>query len=287
MAIPVPMVPAPITATDATLRGLTPSGRPVTRPAARSAKNTCRRAADTGPSISCLNRRPSSAKPASMERVAPYSTASMIEIGAGYSLKAVLAVFRANWQSACRSGSFTLRSRARGSGLPSRSAAAEASATATAAPIRSASTTLSNSGDLANRATGNGSPDNITLSAPSTPIRRGRRCVPPAPGSRPSFTSGRPIRAVASATRWWQLIASSRPPPSAMPSIAATTGLWRSSSKELRVHKDGPRIISGVPNSRMSAPALKVPLPPTSTMPSTAGSAAARCKAASISIRNA
>ena len=35
----------------------------------------------------------------------------------------------------------------------------------------------------------------------STPIRRGRRCVPPAPGSRPSLTSGRPTFADATATR--------------------------------------------------------------------------------------
>ena len=36
-------------------------------------------------------------------------------------------------------------------------------------------------------------PDTIMLSAVSTPTTRGRRCVPPAPGSRPSFTSGSAI----------------------------------------------------------------------------------------------
>ena len=125
----------------------------------------------------------------------------MMAIGAGYSLKAVLAVLRANWQMPSRSGSRTLRSRLRGGFLPSRSAAAEASATATAAPSRSDSTTRSNSGDFANSCTDSGSPESIKLSAFSTPIRRGRRCVPPAPGSSPSFTSGRPTFAVASATR--------------------------------------------------------------------------------------
>ena len=37
-----------------------------------------------------------------------------------------------------------------------------------------------------------GSPLLIMSSASGTPTRRGRRCVPPAPGSRPSFTSGKP-----------------------------------------------------------------------------------------------
>jgi hypothetical protein len=35
-----------------------------------------------------------------------------------------------------------------------------------------------------------GVPDTIMFKAASTPTARGRRCVPPAPGSRPNFTSG-------------------------------------------------------------------------------------------------
>src|SRR2546427_363516 len=63
------------------------------------------------------------------------------------------------------------------------------------------------------------------LSAASTPIARGRRCVPPAPGSSPSFTSGSATEAVADATRKWHASASSRPPPTQAPLIAAMTGL--------------------------------------------------------------
>ncbi len=59
------------------------------------------------------------------------------------------------------------------------------------------------------------------------PSRRTVRTTPPPPGSRPRVTSGRPIfEPLASrAMRWWQASAISRPPPSAAPLIAATTGL--------------------------------------------------------------
>ena len=46
-----------------------------------------------------------------------------------------------------------------------------------------------------------GSPEVIISSAGRTPIRRGSRWVPPAPGSRPSFTSGSPHWAEGTATR--------------------------------------------------------------------------------------
>ena len=65
----------------------------------------------------------------------------------------------------------------------------------------------------------------ISSTAAATPVSRGRRCVPPAPGTMPSFTSGRPSFASATAMRWWQPSAISSPPPSAAPLIAATTGL--------------------------------------------------------------
>ena len=56
-------------------------------------------------------------------------------------------------------------------------------------------------GALASISRGTGSPLTIMLSAVSTPTTRGRRCVPPAPGSRPSFTSGSAICAPGAATR--------------------------------------------------------------------------------------
>ena len=46
-----------------------------------------------------------------------------------------------------------------------------------------------------------GLPDTHMSIAFSTPTRRGRRCVPSAPGMMPRLTSGRPIRASGSATR--------------------------------------------------------------------------------------
>ncbi len=45
-----------------------------------------------------------------------------------------------------------------------------------------------------------GSPEIIMSSASGTPTTRGRRCVPPAPGSRPSLISGKPIWTVFSRT---------------------------------------------------------------------------------------
>lgn len=178
-------------------------GNPSTRCAARSAKKMWRSDFDTDESISGWNKRASSARPASNGSFADAATASMIAIGAGYSLNAARAVLRANCSSASRFGSLTRRSRMRGSGLAGSALRATTAACATpmAAGSRSWSTTLSNSGDFANIATGSGSPESITFNAPSTPMMRGRRCVPPAPGRMPSFTSGRPTLALESATR--------------------------------------------------------------------------------------
>ena len=63
-----------------------------------------------------------------------------------------------------------------------------------------------------------------SLTAAAIAASRGRRCVPPAPGTMPSFTSGRPSLPSAAAMRKWQPSAISSPPPSAAPLIAATTG---------------------------------------------------------------
>ena len=64
-------------------------------------------------------------------------------------------------------------------------------------------------------------------SAPCRPSMRTMRTTPPAPGSSPSCTSGRPslVRGSFTAMRAWQASASSNPPPRAAPSISATTGL--------------------------------------------------------------
>jgi hypothetical protein len=46
-----------------------------------------------------------------------------------------------------------------------------------------------------------GSPSEVITAACSIPTRRGRRCVPPAPGNRPSLTSGTPSFAEGTAMR--------------------------------------------------------------------------------------
>ena len=51
------------------------------------------------------------------------------------------------------------------------------------------------------RAAFTGTPEVIISSAACTPARRGSRCVPPAPGRSPSFTSGSPNFAAAVAIR--------------------------------------------------------------------------------------
>jgi hypothetical protein len=65
------------------------------------------------------------------------------------------------------------------------------------------------------------------ISASVRPSIRTVRVTPPPPGSSPRVTSGRPSWTFGSSStiRWWQASAISRPPPSAAPLIAATTGL--------------------------------------------------------------
>ena len=84
------------------------------------------------------------------------------------------------------------------------------------------------------------------------------------------MTSGSPTAADGTATRWWQASAVSNPPPSAVPWIAATTGLGLESSRSIMAGKDGSS--GGLPNSVMSAPAKKVLPAQVSTIAFTASS---------------
>ena len=70
-------------------------------------------------------------------------------------------------------------------------------------------------------------PPAIHSSALSAPTNRGRREVPPNPGSKPSFTSGSPTLALVEATRYVQARPNSKPPPSAYPLIAQTLGYFK------------------------------------------------------------
>ena len=86
------------------------------------------------------------------------------------------------------------RSRSRGS-------ASSVSAKRKAASTTSVSATRWTSAVPAMAAASTGSPQTIMSSAFATPTARGRRCVPPAPGMRPSRTSGWARRASGAATR--------------------------------------------------------------------------------------
>mmetsp|Transcript_20440 Transcript_20440/g.40877 ORF Transcript_20440/g.40877 Transcript_20440/m.40877 type:complete len:262 (-) Transcript_20440:141-926(-) len=68
---------------------------------------------------------------------------------------------------------------------------------------------------------------NMSSLARAEPMRRGSRCVPPAPGMMAREVSGRPKRASAPATLMSHERAISRPPPSAAPSTAAMVGSGR------------------------------------------------------------
>ena len=71
-------------------------------------------------------------------------------------------------------------------------------------------------------------PVNSSSMARLLPTSRASFCVPPPPGRMPSLTSGRPRRAPSPATMMSAHSASSSPPPSAKPSIAAITGFGQS-----------------------------------------------------------
>ena len=116
------------------------------------------------------------------------------------------------------------------------------------------------------------------------PTRRGRRCVPPPPGRRPSFTSGWPNLALSAAIRMVHAIAVSQPPPSAKPLTAAITGLPRfsmrsSTSWPKRLDRSA-SIAVACASSPMSAPAMNALSPaPVRMTPSTVASSRASSKA--------
>ena len=124
-------------------------------------------------------------------RLVAASTASTHLAGAGKFLAIPLTMLRANWKYASPSGCLHGRLRTSGSGRAS--ATLRAKARASSGKDSGEAAILSNSfwpGTAPMNSLLTGSPLTIMLSAASTPTTRGRRCVPPAPGSRPSFTSG-------------------------------------------------------------------------------------------------
>ena len=127
-------------------------------------------------------------------------------------------------------------------------------------------------------------PDQIISLARAGPTSRGRRCVAPPPGMIPSSISGWPRRAVSPATRRSHASASSSPPPSAKPVMAAMTGrgIAATASSASRKLRATVRASSGPPNSSMSAPAASAfSLPHTTTALTVASAAISRAVSAS------
>ena len=213
MAMPPPMVPPPITTSLPTGSTCVSAGRPGTRCASRSPKKMCRSALDCSPATRLANKSRSFCKPSSKGMVKEARTASTQPFG--------LSCPRARFNKAPAAASnaaiswpaiLSVRLRARVKFRP-RLARAKAMAPASKSPSITASIKPSFSASVAFT----GSPGTMIFSAASGPISRGRRCVPPAPGTKPRFTSGRPRFASASATRAWQASATSKPPPKAEP----------------------------------------------------------------------
>mmetsp|Transcript_25390 Transcript_25390/g.82075 ORF Transcript_25390/g.82075 Transcript_25390/m.82075 type:complete len:268 (-) Transcript_25390:304-1107(-) len=235
MAIPPPIVPAPMTAADLIGRGLAVT--PATFEISRSAKNTCWSARACGPAASSAKSADSRARPSSKELAeTAASTASTILSGAISPLACLRTMSRAapKKPSAPPGTSSGRREMTRDASSPasaSRSASATA-ASSTACP--SAPSMISSAKPiLAACSAPTGMPPVIILRAASHPITRGKRCVPPAPGSKPRWTSGRPHIALLANSRQWHARASSRPPPKAVPCTAATVGTFTLSRRSM------------------------------------------------------
>ena len=196
MLIPPPIVPAPITPTRLIGRSGVFGSTSSILAAWRSAKKMWRWAADCTPVISFMNSSRSNFMPSSKGSSVAATAQRMFASGASKPRNFFALALR---NSATASGSgFASLSRMRGIGRLR--AISRAKAIASASRL-SSPTTRSIRPSSAAFFAGTGSPIASIGSDAFIPIRRGRRCVPPAPGSRPSFTSGVPIIAEGTATR--------------------------------------------------------------------------------------
>jgi len=252
IAMPPPMVPAPMTPTLAIWRFCNPWGRPGRRAASRSAKKMWRSAADSGERTLSRNWRRSNSSPCAKGWRTAAMAQSMIRAAARGARDLPISSRRTISISAS-----ALAASPTGRSLAHRDASPARQRKFLAAASRSPSTISSISPFSTASEAGIGAPDSIRSSAGRRPIRRAERWVPPAPGTTPRVISGRPTLALARAMRWWQASASSRPPPSAVPWMAASTGLPR---RSIRSWMTLGSTSSGLPpeNSRMSAPTTKV-----------------------------
>ncbi|MNZ86611.1 hypothetical protein D3C78_1054330 [compost metagenome] len=201
MAMPPPMVPAPITATFSMLRSGRLASMPGMRPASRSAKNTWRSAVDCAEASACLNSSTSRASPCSSGRLQDASTAARTRRGARRLFqRGSLSARNLAKKSAGRpAAGWAKRSAGRAGALSASSSAAKARAESSR--VSALSAMRSSRPSCKAREALIGWPEIIMSRAGWAPIRRGRRWVPPAPGSRPRLISGRPRRALVSPMR--------------------------------------------------------------------------------------
>ena len=197
VAMPLPMVPAPTMAALSMGRTGVSLSIPGTLRAARSAKNTWRSAADSAEAMHAAKISRSLRIPSSKGSSSASSTHSRHATGARWprARRSRRALVVAKMSGSLSSG---VRSRASGCGGP---AAMRSCAKAMAPCRRSPSITRSRMPCSAASAAPMGVPSTIMASAFSTPARRGRRWVPPAPGGKPSATSGWPTWVFRLATR--------------------------------------------------------------------------------------
>ncbi len=197
IAMPPPIVPPPMMPIDSIgLCGVS-FGKPSILAAWRSAKNRWRSAADCVLCMHSINRLRSTSRPSAKDSRVAASTQSTIFCGASWP--------RARFASAARYWSKTDGSTSgTGSSLVFRGAApcsSSSRAQAIAPSRKSPSTILSISPISFAAAAPTGLPLTIRSSAAATPASRGERCVPPAPGNKPRFTSGKPTLADGTAHR--------------------------------------------------------------------------------------
>ena len=192
MVMPPPMVPAPITATCLMSRSGVSLGTSGILLAARSPKNEWRRARAWSPVTRLSKTSRSNLMSASRSSLVAASTQSTQRCGAIRFLRDLASSARALLKASASAGAATFRSRTEGSGRTPATSLAKAMAAGNSSP----STSLSNSfcpGAAASFSDMTEAPVVIICRAVSTPSTRGRRCVPPAPGTMPMLTSGSAI----------------------------------------------------------------------------------------------
>ena len=197
MVMPPPMVPAPSTAIFSMGRAFTSLVTPGTLAASRSAKKAWRWAFDSSPETRSRKNSRSAFMPSANGRVTAFFTAWALTAGAFSPRERRRSLAAASSKAAMSVAGASIFESGRSGALSATSFWAKATAPSTRSPSMISSMAPISLAFLA----GIGSPVTMGPRAATAPIRRGRRWVPPAPGSRPSLTSGRPILAVGEATR--------------------------------------------------------------------------------------